>query len=115
VSEAQSKHPRPAAAAIAAFAREHADELAQVFADVLEDPDATDAQKLKAVRSMLVIEMKETSFQLEERKLNRTPPPPDFDSREDAADHLAAKLAANPLLARRLLGVLAAGTSDPGK
>jgi hypothetical protein len=105
--KSQSNHPRPAAAAIAAFARDHADELAQVFADVLDDPDATDAQKLRAVRSMLGIEMKETEFQLEERKLNRPAPTPEHGSAEDAAAQLAARLAANPIVTRRLLAVLA--------
>jgi hypothetical protein len=99
-------HPRPAAAAVRRAAAQNADKIAQVFVDVLRS-DASDAQKVRSMKALLNVEQKEVAIELEERKLN-VAPAPEFESREDAAHALAAKLAANPLLAQRLGAVLSA-------
>ena len=71
-TEAQAGERRTAASVIAAWAREHGEQMAQVFVDVLDDPDASDRQKIHAVKVMLGIESKEAELQLlEERNGSR--------------------------------------------
>jgi hypothetical protein len=106
-------HPRPAAAAVRRAAAANADKIAAVFIDVLNS-DASDAQKVRSMKSLLAVEQKEVAIELEERKLTSTPPPPQFGSAEEAANVLAARLASNPILRSRLLASLTAGDPSAG-
>jgi hypothetical protein len=114
VTEIQPNHPRPAAAAVRRAASQNADRIAQVFISVLDDETATDAQKVRSMRALLDVEQREVGIELEEAKLNRSSPGPQFAGAEDAAAQLASRIRENPILRSRLLGVLAAGPPPEG-
>jgi len=111
-SESQSLQRRPAAQAVARAAREHADKIGQVFIDVLEDDDASDRQKVHAMRALIGIEQKEAALQLEEESAGRTPADEVPSDRGELTAALAAKLANDPLLRQQFSRLLAAAGSQ---
>jgi hypothetical protein len=108
--------PMRATQAIAEGLRENAELAAAVIPSVLLDPTASKGQKMAAVRLGLKIESDQAEHERQEAREGRHPAElPDLDGdRTVLAAALAAKLAGNPLLARRLAAVLSgvAGSTD---
>jgi hypothetical protein len=117
VTEAQ---PKRASTAVTEWAQQNPELIASVIPDVLNDPDASDHLKLRAVKLGLRVESDEVERQRQDEREGRSPaelPDPNADHSELVA-LLAAKFAANPLLARRLGAVLSAvdvPATDPPK
>src|ERR1700743_43060 len=112
VSEAQSEHRRPAAAAVAQAARDNADAISNVFVTILHDDTASNAAKVRAMKSFLSVEQREAELQLAEARAHTLPDRPLPESAEEAAAQLAAKLSGNPILAERFSAVLRAAGAD---
>ena len=111
----RDNHPRPAAKAIAEAAREHADDIAGVFRDVLLDPHATDTEKLRAVKTMVGIETGEERIEREDRKLGRTPDPDIASmSREELVASLAEMFNRTPQLRSALAGAQSPSSEGNG-
>jgi hypothetical protein len=106
VSEPQSNHPRPASSAVAQAAREHSGLIARAFLDVLDDPDASDRQKMAASKSLVAIELRESALELDEAKQGVAPERVLPEDHGEAVRQLAGLVASNPLVARRLAAVL---------
>jgi hypothetical protein len=106
-----------ATSVIADGIRENADLAARVVPDVLRDPDASDRVKMQAIKLGLRIESADEDRRREdEREGRRAAELPDLDGDRDVlAAALAAKLAANPMLARRLAAVLSGVAGSTGK
>jgi hypothetical protein len=73
-----------------------------VFVDVLEDADATDTEKVRAVKAMLGIEQKEAALEIEERQRDHARELPRPESREDAIASLLDSLS-DPIVLGRFL------------
>jgi hypothetical protein len=110
----RKKHPDSqsvrASSVIAEELREHSDLAASVIPDVLRDPNASDRLKLAAIKLGLKIESDQADHdRQDEREGRRSLDLPDADAdRDELASGLAAKLAANPIVARRIAALLSA-------
>lgn len=103
---ASDAHPKRASAVIASYVRENGPEFARVLEDILRDPDASDAIKMRATKLALQIETNEEERQRQDEREGRSLELPDTDDREAVIDHLAAALA-NPIVRQRFSALLA--------
>jgi hypothetical protein len=114
VSPDTQKGPRPATAHLAAGIAELGPAMLRVVKDVLEDAEASDGAKLRALRIATGVELREGELQADEAKRAGPPPPPAFETPEEGAAQLIDKLRENPILRSRLLAVLTAADAPAG-
>ncbi len=97
---------------ITEWLQENGDQVAGVIEDVLTDEEASDSMKLRAVKLGIKVETDEELRRREDEREGRALDQHIPDDHAEVAAQLAAKLAANPILARRLAGVLSAVTAE---
>jgi hypothetical protein len=85
-----------------------------VIRDVLEDEEASEGAKLRALKAAVGVESKEAELQLVESQLGRPTQTPEFDTREESVSALVSKMRANPLLAQQMRAVLSAAELPEG-
>lgn len=102
-----------ASSVVADAATQNADRIAATFIDTINDPDASRRAQMHASKTLIAIEAKEGERQRADDRegIARASDLP--EDRDELAAALAAKLAANPILARRL-GALLAAAASPG-
>lgn len=110
----ESQSARPAAAHIAAGVAELGPQMLGVIRDVLEDEEASEGAKLRALKAAVGVESKEAELQLVESQLGRPTQTPEFDTREESVSALVSKMRANPLLAQQMRAVLSAAELPEG-
>lgn len=111
VSEAQPR--KLAMTTVTERLRESAELIASVIPDVLNDPDATKSERMRAARLAIRIEGIDEDRRREEASEGRRSAMADLDAdRAELVAALAVKLAENPLLAQRLGAVLSAAGAD---
>jgi hypothetical protein len=81
---------------------------------VLNDDDASDRQKVQAMKALIGIEQKEAALQLEEESAGRTPAKEVPTDRGELTAALAKRLANDPLLRQRFSALLTAAGSQTG-
>jgi hypothetical protein len=84
--------------------------MARVIEDALTDPNASDSVKMRALRLAINIEGREEDRQREHGSNDGTDLG-EAATRPELVEQLAATLASNPLIARRLSAVLASATA----
>jgi hypothetical protein len=109
VTEAQ---PKRASSAVTEWAQANPDLIASVIPDVLNDPDASDHLKLRAVKLGLKVESDEVERQRQDEREGIAPASAIPTDRRELESHLAALLISNPIVARRM-GALLSGVDAP--
>jgi hypothetical protein len=80
--------------------------MARVLEDVLTDPEATDAMRIRALKLAINIESREEDRQREHGS-DAGHELPDATTQQELVEQLASTLAEKPLVARRLSAALA--------
>lgn len=103
--------PKRAATVVAEAARANSHLISKVFTDILADPDTTDTQKVRAVKTMLGVESGEERLQREDEDRGRRPEPTRIETRADAIAILAESLS-DPIVRQRFAAALSADTAE---
>jgi hypothetical protein len=103
-----------ASTVIAEYARENAEEMAKVITDCLLDPDATQAEKMRAVKLAVGIDSKESDRERDElADPNSSLSQEIAESADEARANLARKLS-DPVTGQRLRDALAGVLAEAG-
>jgi hypothetical protein len=103
----RTTEPQRASSVVAQAAKDHAEQIAATFTNVITDPDASDRQKMHASKTLVAIEAREAELTRADEREGLAAALDLPTDHGELVTYMAKLVLSKPLVARRLSAILA--------